>query len=113
MVLFAQRQSLLALLNDVNINSVVFMYVENKNNIKLNSRELNELHVKIYDKLLNYGNYYLHKFTINDDNGIIEKNSTLIPLRYMSGNDNLSKKDIDEMLKNISMIAQEVKNNDK
>ena len=101
------------LLNDVNINSVVFMYVENKNNIKLNSRELNELHVKIYDKLLNYGNYYLHKFTINDDNGIIEKNSTLIPLRYMSGNDNLSKKDIDEMLKNISMIAQEVKNNDK
>lgn len=101
------------LLNDVNINSVVFMYVENKNNIKLNSRELNELHVKIYDKLLNDGNYYLHKFTINDDNGIIEKNSTLIPLRYMSGNDNLSKKDIDEMLKYISMIAQEVKNNDK
>ena len=56
---------------------------------------------------------YVHKFTINDDNGIIEKNSTLIPLRYMSGNDNLSKKDIDEMLKYISMIAQEVKNNDK
>ena len=68
---------------------------------------------KEYDKLLNDGNYYLHKFTINDDNGIIEKNSTLIPLRYMSGNDNLSKKDIDEMLKYISMIAQEVKNNDK
>ena len=44
---------------------------------------------------------------------LLKKNSTLIPLRYMSGNDNLSKKDIDEMLKNISMIAQEVKNNDK
>ena len=67
----------------------------------------------MYDKILNDGNYYLHKFTINDDNGIIEKNSTLVPLRYMSGNDNLSENDIDEMLKYVSSIATEVMKDDK
>lgn len=95
------------LLNDVNINSVVFMYVKDKNNIK-SVEYINDLNLKIYNYLLDEGKYYLHKFSLLDDTGKIQKNATLIPLRYMSGNDNITKKDIDEMLNYIVKVAEEI-----
>lgn len=98
-------------LNDVNINSVVFMYVMDKNNVKNLSIELlNSLNQAIYNKLLEEGNYYLHKFTIPDNKGIIKKNAILTPLRYMSGNDNINKEEIDKMLKYIKQIAGDLRN---
>lgn len=96
-------------LNDVNINSVVFMYVGNKSNIKnININALNSLNLNIYNKLLEEGKYYLHKFSIPDNKGIIKKDSILIPLRYMSGNNNITKEDIDKMLEHISILAKEI-----
>ncbi len=97
------------LLNDVNINSVVFMYVGNKNNIN-DVKYLNDLNLKIYNYLLNEGKYYLHKFSLSDDKGIIKKDATLSPLRYMSGNDNIREKDINEMLNHIIEVAKEIEN---
>lgn len=93
------------LLNDVNINSVVFMYTNGKENYSLD--ELNNLNLKIQNKMLNDGKYYLHKFSLPDDNGIIEKGSLLYPLRYMSGNDNISIKDLEEILDYIRKISKE------
>lgn len=98
------------LLNDVNINSVVFMYVGNKNEHIKNYEKLNDLNLKIYNYLLKDGKYYLHKFTMPDNKGIIKKDALLIPLRYMSGNDNISKKDIDNMLTYIINVAKEIEN---
>lgn len=99
------------LFNDVNINSVVFMYVKDKSKIgKDDINYINELNLKIYNRILNEGKYYLHKFTIPDNKGIIDKNAILIPLRYMSGNDNLEKDDIDNMLKYIYDIGKEFSN---
>ncbi len=95
------------LLNEVNINSVVFMYIGNNIN---DVEYLNNLNLKIYNYLLDEGKYYLHKFSLPDDKGIIKKDATLIPLRYMSGNNNITEKDIDEMLRHIVKVARKVEN---
>lgn len=98
-------------LNDVNINSVVFMYVGDKKDIlKKDINKLNSLNISIYNRLLEEGEYYLHKFTIPDNKGIIKKNAIVIPLRYMSGNDNLTKKDIDKMLEHVRKTGKEIEN---
>lgn len=98
-------------LNDVNINSVVFMYVGDKKDIlKKDINKLNSLNISIYNRLLEEGEYYLHKFTIPDNKGIIKKNVIVMPLRYMSGNDNLTKKDIDKMLEHVRKTGKEIEN---
>ena len=97
------------LLNDVSINSVVFMYVGDKekiDNTKID--ELNEMNLKIYNYLLNEGKYYLHKFTIPDNLGVIKKDAILVPLRYMSGNDNISKKNIKSMLNHVIDVSKKI-----
>ena len=97
-----EKTSDFVVLNDVNINSVVFMYVgKNQYNIE----ELNNINLSIYNKILQDGRYYLHKFTIPDNKGIIKKNANLIPLRYMSGNDNITKNDIKKMIEYIRNIG--------
>ena len=94
-------------INDVNINSVVFMYVKDKNNIpNIDVEELNKKNLQLYDKIMEEGKYYLHKFSIPDNKGIFKKNTILYPLRYMSGNDNITKKDIDDMLEYIVALAE-------
>lgn len=99
------------LLNDVDINSVVFMYVKNKHKItEKDINILNKINSRIYTKMLCDGKYYLHKFTISDNKGILKKDAILIPLRYMSGNDNIEVSDIDEMFNYITMIGEEVNN---
>ena len=95
-------------LNDVNINSVVFMYIGTK---KHDIENLNKLNLLIYNRLMEDGEYYLHKFTIPDNKGIIKKDAIVIPLRYMSGNDNISKKDILNMIKYIRKIGEEIEKN--
>ena len=93
-------------LNDVDINSVMFMYVKDKNNKSFNIEEINNMNKKIKQKMDDDGIYFLHQFSINDDNGKICKNKVLYPLRYMSGNDNITKDTIDEMLKYIDDIVK-------
>lgn len=98
-------------LNDVSINSVVFMYVGNKDKLNnVNIENLNRLNLLIYNKLLEEGEYYVHKFTIPDNKGIIKKDAILVPLRYMSGNDNITEKNIDDLLEHIKKVVKEIKN---
>ena len=97
------------LLNDVSINSVVFMYVGDKNKIDTTKiDELNNINLKIYNYLLKEGKYYLHKFTIEDNLGVIKKDVLLVPLRYMSGNDNINKKDIKNMLRHVIDVSKKI-----
>lgn len=97
------------LLNDVNINSVVFMYVGDKKKLReLNIEELNILNSKIHSKLLDEGKYHLHKFTLPDDKGIIKKGEILNPLRYMSGNPNITVEVLTDLLNHIRRIAKNI-----
>lgn len=103
------------LLNEVDINSVVFVYVNDKNdisNIKID--ELNEMNLSIYNYLLDEGKFYLHKFPIIDSMGVIKKGASIVVLRYMSGNDNISQQDVNDMLNHIIEVASiiEEKNNE-
>lgn len=93
------------LLNDVNINSVVFMYTNSKNDYTLD--EINNLNIKIQQKMLEEGKYYLHKFSLPDDKGIIKKGGVLYPLRYMSGNDNITEENLEDILEYIRKIAKQ------
>lgn len=75
-------------LNNPDINSIVFMIKPSKNiNISLN--DYNDL---LYKRIMNDGIYYLHHFPLRI------KNDTYKVLRFMSGNPYLDKKDIDKFI---------------
>ena len=102
------------LMNEVNINSVVFVYVDNKNELsKMNINDINALNSQIYDYLLKEGKYYLHRFPIIDNMGAIKEDETIVVLRYMSGNDNISYKDINNMLTHVIEVATKIKGENK
>ena len=71
-------------LNDVDINSVMFMYVKDKDNKNFDIEKINNINKKIKQKMDDDGIYFLHQFSINDDNGKISRDKVLYPLRYMS-----------------------------
>ncbi|MBE5806463.1 MAG: pyridoxal-dependent decarboxylase [Clostridiales bacterium] len=96
------------LLNKVDINSVMFMYVGDKNNITNSVDELNDISKKIKEVIDKEKIYYLHQFSIPDNLGKIEKDMTIYPLRYMSGNDNIEENNIDKMLDYVRKVAKRV-----
>ena len=91
-------------INDVGINSVMFLYGDKKQSLK----KLNAINIKIYKYLLKEGEYYIHQFPIKDDKGVIAKNQTVYPLRYMSGNPNVKKRDIDKLIEHIRLISKNI-----
>lgn len=88
-------------LNDVDFNSVIFMY--KKNNFK-NVDILNKINKEIYKQMAFEGKYYLHQFSIQDP-GKIKRGALLYPLRYMCGNPNNTKKDIDGMVEYVRSLG--------
>jgi len=96
------------LLNDININSVVFMYVKDKENIKnLDIEDLNKMNIYIHERMLDEGKYHLHKFSLPDDKGVLKKGAIVYPLRFMSGNPNITEDVLNDVLDYIRNIAKE------
>lgn len=89
-------------LNDVDINSVMFMYAPSGYSVN----EINEINKKIKRIIDEEGKFFLHQFSINDDNGKIKQGEILYPLRYMSGNDNITEKNQDDLIKYIKDIIE-------
>ena len=56
------------------------------------------------------GEYHLHQFSLADNNGIIQKDAIIYPLRYMSGNPNTREKDLDDMLNYIQNLGEKIYN---
>ena len=96
------------LLNNVDINSVVFMYAPS--DIKYNVEKLNNLNLMIHNEMSKEGEYHLHKFSLEDNNGVVEKDAIVYPLRYMSGNPNIKEKDLDDMLEYIKQLGEKIYN---
>lgn len=92
-------------LNDVDINSVMFMYVGDKTK---SVEEINTINKEIKKQMDIEGKYFLHQFSINDDNGKISRNDIIYPLRYMSGNDNITEDIINEMIIYIDEIIKRI-----
>lgn len=98
------------LINDININSVVFMYVGLKKE-KISDEDierLNKLNIKIHNKMMDDGKYHLHSFSLPDDKGILKKGAIIYPLRYMSGNPNITEKTLENVLNYIRNIVGEI-----
>lgn len=96
------------LLNDVDINSVVFMYAPL--DIRFDVDKLNEINKEIHKIMSEEGEYHLHQFSLEDNKGIIKKDAVVYPLRYMSGNPNVQEKDLENMLKYIKNLGDKLYN---
>lgn len=96
------------ILNDVDINSVMFLYVGNKDNITMSIDEINSINKQIKYKIDADGIYFLHQFSIIDDNKKVSQNAILYPLRYMSGNDNITIEHINNMIEYIDSIIRDI-----
>jgi L-2,4-diaminobutyrate decarboxylase len=90
-------------LNIVDINAVVFMYTGSQ---KTSVETVNTLNKNIHDRMLHEGKFHLHQFSIPDD-GVFEKGTVLFPLRFMSGNPNISDDNLDAMIKYVRSLGQE------
>lgn len=99
-----KKNSNFVVLNDVEINSVIFMFTGG--NIKEIER-LNEINKKIYEIVLQEWEYYIHKFSI-PDRWVFKKGETLYPLRFMSGNPNVQENDIHDLVSYIGTIGERV-----
>jgi L-2,4-diaminobutyrate decarboxylase len=89
-------------INNVEINSVMFFY---KGNLKEDPVLLNTLSKKIHKNMLDNGDYHLHQFSI-PDSGYFKKNTELYPLRFMCGNPNTTKEDIDNLIEYVKIIGK-------
>jgi len=93
------------LLNKVQINSVAFLYI---GDIGLDDIEtLNSVNIKIHDLILSEGVFHLHQFSV-PDSGVIKKDEILYPLRFMNGNPNTSKDDIESVIKYVRKIGRKL-----
>lgn len=93
------------LLNDVEINSVLFMYKKGIDICDID--RLNEVNKNIHSLIIKEGKYHLHQFSIVDS-GKIKKGSLLYPQRYMSGNPNVNEDDIKRMLDYIRCLGENI-----
>jgi L-2,4-diaminobutyrate decarboxylase len=93
------------LLNEVEINSVVFMYSKD---IDFNDVEkLNAINKEIHKQIIKEGKYHLHQFSI-PDSGKIKKNEIFYPLRFMCGNPNTTKKEVDAMIEYVRSLGKKI-----
>lgn len=97
-----QEQDII-LINDVDINSVVFMYAPKS--IRYNVEKLNAVSKKIHDIMAKEGLYHLHQFSLEDNKSVVSEKAILYPLRYMSGNPNITEQDLDNMLEYVKKIG--------
>lgn len=89
-------------LNNVEYNSVMFLY---KSNDSTTISEINGINKRIYTHILEEGKYYLHQFSI-PDRGIIKEGEILYPLRFMSGNPNITEKNLDNLINYVRFLGK-------
>lgn len=94
-------------INDVQINSVAFLYVGCLQGTDI--EKINEINRIIHDRLQEEGKFHLHQFSI-PDSGNIERGKIIYPLRFMSGNPNICEEDLDAMIEHVLSIGASLLN---
>ncbi|MBU1070843.1 DegT/DnrJ/EryC1/StrS family aminotransferase [Patescibacteria group bacterium] len=95
-------------LNEVEINSVMFMY--RKGIDPNNTDRLNAINKRIHIQIIEEGIYHLHQFSI-PDSGKVKKGETVYPQRFMCGNPNTTEKEVDAMVEYVRKLGQQVTEN--
>ncbi len=93
-------------LNNVEINSVAFFYTGGK---KMSVDALNKLNKTLHTHIINDGEYHLHQFSI-PDNGLFEAGELIYPLRFMCGNPNVDKSNLDDMIEYVRQSGKNIIN---
>lgn len=93
------------LLNEVEINSVAFMY---RKEIAFDEIEkLNSVNKEIHRQIIEEGKYHLHQFSI-PDSGKIKKDEVVYPQRFMCGNPNTTEKEVDAMIEYVRGLGKKI-----
>lgn len=98
-----KKDSDFVVLNNVEINSVAFFYVGGR---ELCIEELNKVNKSIYLQMTEGGEYHIHQFSI-PDNGVFKKGELVYPLRFMSGNPNMTREHVDNMVEYIRGLGKQ------
>lgn len=94
------------LINNVDINAVAFMFTDTGADHSLS--QINNINRAIHQRILQDGKYHLHQFSIADP-GVLERGEIIYPLRFMSGNPNLTLADMEEVLSYVHRLGMEIK----
>ena len=104
---YLQNRDDFIVLNKVGINAVMFLYAPQKLNGNLDA--INQLNKEIFDTMLIEGEYYLHNFPIKI-NGKFKYDKPFYPLRFMSGNNNLTKQDLLDVVQYVKETGDKILN---
>lgn len=89
-------------INKVDFNAVAFMYTGGRD---LSIEKLNTVNREIHSRLLKEGRFHLHQFSIPDP-GIFQKDAVIYPLRFMSGNPNITESNMKELINSLEGIGE-------
>ena len=99
-----------ALINSVDFNAVVFMYIKDKKNYDFENIEVyNQISIEAYNRIKDAGDYYLHQFPLRDQNSVVSNKSIIYTFRYMSGNIDVTYDDLKQMLKVVKEACEGVR----
>ena len=105
------EKNFVVLNNEVNINSVVFMYVPDQFIDKIDPQSantINEINQRIQERLFTEGQYYVHTFSIPDLSNVLGCGKIMLhPLRYMCGNPLTEAGHIKELIGRIKEVGKE------
>lgn len=91
------------ILNEVNFNSVVFIWHGGKD---LSIEQMNNISKKMYKIIKQERKYYYHQFPILIDVDNPFRGKICYPLRYMSGNDNLTIADLQKTINYLLALGE-------
>jgi len=104
------------LMNDVTINSVVYIYIPeelrkelHEGNRKKAIEKINKLSLRIQKRIFKEGNFYIHSFQLNDFKNVLNTGVDTIyqVQRLMLGNPLTTKRDLQNLIKYSKKIAIE------
>jgi L-2,4-diaminobutyrate decarboxylase len=91
-------------LNEVDINSVMFLYVPDP---VMGPDEIGRLNRSIYVEMLNEGRFHVHQFSIPDERAH-RYGETIHPLRFMCGNPIVGDSELDELISYVRRLGQQL-----
>ncbi|MFA5830017.1 MAG: pyridoxal-dependent decarboxylase [Candidatus Gracilibacteria bacterium] len=100
-----KRNNRFVVINDVDINSVAFLYKGDMDSDNING--INQLNKRLHDMILAEGKFHLHQFSV-PDSGKVKKDEIIYPLRFMTGNLRITTDLIDEMVEYVASLAKRI-----
>ncbi|MFI7002091.1 pyridoxal phosphate-dependent decarboxylase family protein [Nocardia sp. NPDC050175] len=99
-------------LNTPDLAAVAFIYLPQELNAGRELRQgeidlVNEINKRVYQRMLDDGRWYLHQFSIPDDNAVLRHGAILHPLRFMANNPNLTQTHMVDVISYVDRLGAE------